>query len=168
MKLTLAHNKQPHSLTVERAEDGFDIESEGTHASAQVLSVSAPRITFLYNGKVVTARVANDGKNQWVHVNGKTFVFERKEENTRHSQTRSAHEGAGSGVILAPMPGQVRAVLVQQGDTVTEGQPLVLLEAMKMELKVSAPHAGTVTKLLVTEGQSVEREQILGEITSNA
>jgi biotin carboxyl carrier protein len=62
------------------------------------------------------------------------------------------------------MPGQVRAVNVSEGDAVTKGQTLLILEAMKMEIRVQSPQTGTVKKLFVEQGQSVEREQILVEI----
>ena len=62
------------------------------------------------------------------------------------------------------MPGQVRAVNVSEGDAVTKGQTLLVLEAMKMEIRVHAPRDGVVKKLLVKQGQTVEREQILIEI----
>lgn len=59
------------------------------------------------------------------------------------------------------MPGQVRAVNVQPGDSVTKGQVLVVLEAMKMEIRLQAPFEGQVLAVDVTLGQTVEREQIL-------
>jgi biotin carboxyl carrier protein len=64
------------------------------------------------------------------------------------------------------MPGQVRAVNVSEGDSVTKGQTLLLLEAMKMEIRVQAPSDGIVKKLFVKQGQTVEREQILIEVES--
>jgi biotin carboxyl carrier protein len=63
------------------------------------------------------------------------------------------------------MPGQVRAVLVNVGDSVEKGQALALLEAMKMEIKIAAPHAGKVAQVLVQVGQVVERGQQLFEIS---
>lgn len=68
---------------------------------------------------------------------------------------------AGSGGISAPMPGTVLQVLVAQGDKVEEGQPLLVLEAMKMENNITAPSAGTVTAIAVSQGQSVESGQHL-------
>ncbi|GIL16141.1 MAG: hypothetical protein BroJett039_13140 [Chloroflexota bacterium] len=165
MKLFYKNNAQSHTLEVERAGDDFEIAVNGARTRVQVISFAPPRITFLYNGKIVTARVMRDGRRRWAHVDGATFALERAEPNTARAQTHAAREGAGSGIVIAPMPGQVRAVLVQAGDAVTAGQPLALLEAMKMELKVSAPHDGIVSKVYVTQGQSVEREQILMEVT---
>jgi biotin carboxyl carrier protein len=62
------------------------------------------------------------------------------------------------------MPGVVLEVLVGQGDYVERGQTLVLLEAMKMELRISAPCAGYVRRVHCTEGQVIERGQKLVEI----
>ncbi len=61
-----------------------------------------------------------------------------------------------AGALVAPMPGTIIALHVDVGDTVEAGQPLVLLEAMKMEHAVAAPTAGRVTEVGVTPGQQVE------------
>jgi biotin carboxyl carrier protein len=62
------------------------------------------------------------------------------------------------------MPGQVRAVNVGEGEAVTKSQTLLVLEAMKMEIRIHAPQDGVVKKLFVQQGQIVEREQALIEI----
>jgi len=74
----------------------------------------------------------------------------------------AAREGGNS--LEAAMPGQVREVLVKEGDSVEKGQALALLEAMKMEIRVTAPKAGKVAKVLIITGQVVERGQRLFEI----
>lgn len=64
---------------------------------------------------------------------------------------------ADSGVcVTAPMPGNILKVSVNVGDRVTEGQVLVILEAMKMENEIMAPCAGTVTQVLVSKGSAVD------------
>lgn len=63
---------------------------------------------------------------------------------------------AGGTPIPSPLPGTVLKLQVAVGDTVAEGQPLLLLEAMKMENPINAPKAGTVTQILVSAGQSVQ------------
>ncbi|MBX7496930.1 acetyl/propionyl/methylcrotonyl-CoA carboxylase subunit alpha [Qipengyuania sp. 6B39] len=68
---------------------------------------------------------------------------------------------AADGAILAPMPGKVIAVDVAEGDAVTAGQRLMVLEAMKMEHALTAPFDGTVTELSASEGGQVQVEAVL-------
>jgi acetyl/propionyl-CoA carboxylase alpha subunit len=78
-------------------------------------------------------------------------------------RSRRGAERAASGVqrILAPMPGKVLRVLVQAGQEVAVRQPLVVVEAMKMENELSSPKAGTVKEIGVTEGTLVEAGRLL-------
>jgi len=73
----------------------------------------------------------------------------------RRSASASAAVAAGSGKVAVPMQGTIVKVLVAVGDTVESGQPLCVLEAMKMENNINADKAGTVTEVKVTPGQSV-------------
>ncbi|KAB2972878.1 acetyl/propionyl/methylcrotonyl-CoA carboxylase subunit alpha [Streptomyces sp. SS1-1] len=79
------------------------------------------------------------------------------------SLTGAAHTGADS--LTAPMPGTVTVVKVAVGDEVTAGQSLLVVEAMKMEHVISAPHAGTVAELDVTPGTTVAMDQVLAVVT---
>lgn len=65
------------------------------------------------------------------------------------------------GSLLAPMPGSVVAVRAAVGEEVTEGQPILVMEAMKMQHTIAAPYAGTVTELAASEGQQVEAGTVL-------
>lgn len=72
--------------------------------------------------------------------------------------SENRHAGASAGGdsdLVAQFPGKVRKILVQAGATVREGDPLVLVEAMKMEFSIKAPSAGKVSRVLVTEGQQL-------------
>jgi 3-methylcrotonyl-CoA carboxylase alpha subunit len=73
--------------------------------------------------------------------------------------------GAGAAASLtAPMPGTVVKVLVEEGQEVKEGQLLLVLEAMKMEQPVSAPHAGVIHSLPFGEGSLVPGGAVLAEV----
>ncbi|WP_398858547.1 MULTISPECIES: acetyl-CoA carboxylase biotin carboxyl carrier protein subunit [Streptomyces] len=63
------------------------------------------------------------------------------------------------------MPGTVTVVKAAVGDTVTAGQSLLVVEAMKMEHVIAAPHDGTVTELDVTPGSTVAMDQVLAVVT---
>ncbi len=72
--------------------------------------------------------------------------------------------GSPGASLTAPMPGTVVKVLVGEGDEVDEGQPLLVLEAMKMEQTVAAPHAGRVASIPFGEGELVPGGAVLAEI----
>ena len=76
----------------------------------------------------------------------------------------SGAAAAGSGAILAPMPGKVIAVDVAEGDRVAAGQRLMVLEAMKMEHALTAPFDGTVTELSAATGGQVQVEAVLAVV----
>jgi 3-methylcrotonyl-CoA carboxylase alpha subunit len=76
----------------------------------------------------------------------------------------AGHHGAHDGDILSPMPGRIIAVEVAQGQTVTKGQKLLTLEAMKMEHSLTAPFDGVVTELNAEAGAQVQVEALLVRI----
>ncbi|MCC7385332.1 MAG: acetyl-CoA carboxylase biotin carboxyl carrier protein subunit [Deltaproteobacteria bacterium] len=62
----------------------------------------------------------------------------------------------GPQLITSPMPGKVVKVLVAPGDAITEGQALVIIEAMKMENEIRAPTSGKIARVFTAAGQTVE------------
>ncbi|MEV0262043.1 biotin carboxylase N-terminal domain-containing protein [Streptomyces sp. NPDC050617] len=80
-------------------------------------------------------------------------------------EARGAAAGAHAGALTAPMPGTVTVVKAAVGDEVTAGQSLLVVEAMKMEHVIAAPHDGRVTELEVTAGSTVAMDQVLAVVT---
>ncbi len=124
---------------------------------AEVLHEGNGKLDLLIDGKHITAFVSFEKTKRWVTVHGQTFVL------TKSSGARKGGHGGqqAAGELIAPMPGQIRTVNVSEGETVTKGQTLLVLEAMKMEIRVHAPFDGVVSSISVKVGQTVEREQIL-------
>ena len=102
--------------------------------------------------------VSSDMAKRWVTINGHTAMLTK----TSGAKQGVRHDHAGG--LIAPMPGQVRSVAVGVGDIVKKGQTLLTMEAMKMEIRIQALKDGTVKTLHVSQGQTVEREQILIEM----
>jgi biotin carboxyl carrier protein len=91
-----------------------------------------------------------DGESYTVEVHGTT-----RSRPARRAPSRR------SGDVPAPMPGLLVDVRVADGATVTAGQPLIIIEAMKMQMEIRAPHGGTVRRVHVAPGQEVAQGQVL-------
>ncbi len=105
-------------------------------------------------GAPFRATVTREGVDAWVSVGGRTVrILEA---------TRSAGHGTGHGGGLeAPMPGKVMRVICAPGDAVTQGETLVVVEAMKMEHAVKSPRDGVVAEVRVEQGALVSPGQPL-------
>ena len=101
------------------------------------------------------ARIVTSVVGDTVYVAGGSFAF------VVPPRFVSPDDAGRAGSTVAPMPGRVIAVLVAAGDTVAAGQPLLTMEAMKMEHQVVAPFAGTVTEVFVQAGQQLDGGQPL-------
>jgi biotin carboxyl carrier protein len=83
----------------------------------------------------------------------------------RDLEAAVARPASADGRVKAPIPGLITRVLVGAGDHVAVGQPLLVLEAMKMENEIRAPRAGVVSRLDMVAGQAVALHEVLAEIT---
>jgi acetyl-CoA/propionyl-CoA carboxylase biotin carboxyl carrier protein len=109
-----------------------------------------------------------DGAAVHVDVDGQSFEFELApaptvEDAVRHA---SAAGGEGASVLTAPMPGRVIAVRAAEGASVTAHQPVIIIEAMKMEHAVVAPLGGRLVRVHVAEGEQVRRGDVLAEVAA--
>jgi acetyl/propionyl-CoA carboxylase alpha subunit len=134
----------------------YSLSLDGQQQHVELLQSSNGRLDLVIDDQHAAAYVTAEGQTRWVTVNGRTFRLTKK---SRSARPAGGHDG--SSELAAPMPGQVRAVNIQPGDSVTKGQVLVVLEAMKMEIRLQAPFDGQVSAVDATLGQTVEREQIL-------
>jgi acetyl-CoA/propionyl-CoA carboxylase biotin carboxyl carrier protein len=147
--------------------------------------------TWGIGGEVVEAITGGAGAPAQSRLDGRDLVIDTEEGSTRYAwavagdtvwlgrqgdawaltQLRETIDstgavGPGTGRLTSPMPGTVLAVHVSPGETVDPGQPLLVVEAMKMEHVISAPSAGTVTEVLVKPGDPVVLDQPLAVVES--
>jgi 3-methylcrotonyl-CoA carboxylase alpha subunit len=96
-----------------------------------------------------------------VEWRGRSYRLERRRPVRVEDVARDRGGGGDSGVLTAPMPGRIVKLAVQPGAQVAQNQPLLVLEAMKMEHVVEAPHAGSVAEIHVHEGDQVSAGALL-------
>jgi 3-methylcrotonyl-CoA carboxylase alpha subunit len=139
-------NGSQHELNVER--DGSRVRAGDLELEVRRLSdheaeiriggrswvvpyvIEGTRVSFSFDGEIYTADVTDKG-----------------------ARTRARHRDHS---MSAPMPGLVLKILAKQGDVVTKGAPLIVLEAMKMEHLIVATHDGTVSAVNCREGEMVQ------------
>jgi acetyl-CoA/propionyl-CoA carboxylase biotin carboxyl carrier protein len=107
---------------------------------------------------------AIDGDSLWLGRNGDGWRLTELRETVDHSRLSAS----GAGTLRSPMPGTVLAVYVGPGETVRPGQPLMTVEAMKMEHVIAASLDGTVGEILVNVGDSVRLDQALAVVNPSA
>ncbi len=108
--------------------------------------------------------VVEERDNIWqVLMKGELYSVHVQDERAyRLAQARSSDVGSsGDATIRSPMPGLIVAVPVAEGDVVTKGDKVVILESMKMENELRAAGDGVVSRILVAKGDSVEKGQDL-------
>ncbi|MCW2670414.1 MAG: accC [Frankiales bacterium] len=119
------------------------------------------RVQVTLAGRTSTWHTALDAGQVWVGAGGSAWALHEQPRSLRADDTHAHH-----GDVTSPMPGSVIAVHAGEGDSVTKGQPLVVVEAMKMEHTLTAPLDGTVEQLLVRVGQQVKVDELLVTVTA--
>jgi biotin carboxyl carrier protein len=151
---------QVFEIALDRQGEAYRVSVDGQAYAVEVLDTQPGELSLRFAGRPLTLYWAMDGGDKWVSLNGCTYRLERPSPRG----ARASAESGSAEAVRAPMPAKVRAVQVDQGDAVTQGQTLLLLEAMKMEIRIKAPAAGRVARLLVSPGQTVDKDQLLIEI----
>ena len=125
------------------------------------------RVLLRIGGRVRVARIAQSSPQEFlIEIGGRQIPVRADDEITARALYQRAATGASTGPVklLAPMPGTVVNVLVDEGETVAKGQPVFVIEAMKMQNELAAPIAGTIQGLRAQAGQALEARALLCEI----
>jgi len=148
-------------VDVERLADGrFRVLVAGEEKPRELSVLHAgPRAAVLSERRVLELFGATPRELTAGHTRTRLSVTERSVSSARE------HGGsAGDTAVRAPMPGRVLKLLVAPGQAVKSGERVAVVEAMKMENELLAQRAGTVKRVLVREGDTVERNAVLLEL----
>jgi len=144
------------------AEDQITVNGE--RLSIDFRSVSGqPIYSLIVNGQSHEAYVQPTEAGLEVLLQGQLHIVEVEDERQRKLRESSGGPVLHSGEynLRAPMPGMIVAVPVVEGQAVTKGQDLIILESMKMQNELKAPRDGTVGRVRVRTGDRVEHKQVL-------
>ena len=150
-----------HDLEIVRERDGgYAAHVDGREHRIEIEELGRDAIRFRINGVMESARFLRDRDRLYIQYRGGTLAVR---DLTRSAPALAASTGS-DGKVRAAMNGRVVAVLVKQGERVEAGQPVMTLEAMKMEHVHAAPIAGTISAIDVVEGEQVTTGKIVAEI----
>jgi pyruvate carboxylase subunit B len=153
---------------VEVVLDGETVTVDGRPVAARLVSVPGTPVRLLTLGDTVHRVVANrrGGRGAYVlSVEGWRVEVEALDERTRAiREMQRASRPTGPAPLVAPMPGLIVRVHCAVGDVVEAGQPLVVMEAMKMENELKASAGGTIRAVHGTPGQAVDKGALLVEL----
>jgi biotin carboxyl carrier protein len=154
--------------TVKIEERTFEVEINDLHSRPIIALVDGTPIEVWpennTNGRSTSPRSAPASAGTGTAAPGARPSAPTPKPAASAAQVASAATGNGSAkTLLAPIPGTIVAVLVQPGDTVSVGQEVCTLEAMKMKNAIRATRAGTIGRVHVQTGQTVKHHEVLVE-----
>jgi geranyl-CoA carboxylase alpha subunit len=154
-----------HDVEVGRERDGGHyVGLENTLYRIEIDGLDSDTIRISRNGHAESFKWSRDGDRLYILHNGVTLAVR---DLTRAAPAAAAATGS-DGKVRAAMNGRVVAVLVKPGERVETGQPVMTLEAMKMEHVHTAPISGTISAIDVVEGEQVTTGKIVVEIEAEA
>ena len=167
MKLLAEIADAKHELTIQR---------DGSHVAAQIdgrafeLEAHAPRAgvyLLLIEGRVYHCRVDSAPEKRGsleVTIGNSSFTLKLADPKRLSSAAQAGAHTDGTAQIVAPMPGKVVRVLVEEGEEVEAGAGVVIVEAMKMQNELKAPKAGKVITIKTSAGVTVNAGDVLAVV----
>ena len=136
-------------IRLEYEGDTLDVALSAAPVKGRTLSARLGEDTFILDGMATSGRIVTEAESVIVFSDGRASRFSLPRPD-------AAADGADAGgLVKAPMPGKVLSLNVAEGDTVTKGQKLLVLEAMKMEHALAAPRDGVIASVSIAAGDQV-------------
>ena len=160
--MKLATGEQTRELLVRTSGSRINVTAGEDQYELNLVSAANGRACIIAQGVRQVCRYHRLGDHLYLQAFGQTLAL----RDLTH-QPASGAVSSGSGHIKATMDGALIEVLVERGQSVKQGDMLVILEAMKMEHPVRADRDGTIANLAVGKGDQVKRNQLLAEISAD-
>ncbi|VAX07322.1 Methylcrotonyl-CoA carboxylase biotin-containing subunit [hydrothermal vent metagenome] len=154
--LTFIDHDEKRDVMVAYSPDEFCLTIEGKSLDVKILQHTDVTLDLMVDGQKISAKVIQNGQDLTLFYNGTVSYL-------HHflAGAEGEDDSGGSGVIVTPMPGKVTQIMINDGDHAARGQPLMILEAMKMEHTIKAQVAGKIEGFSLNVGDQVSDGEIL-------
>ena len=154
-------NETTHCVTPVRRDDRMTLDIDGQEVNARISWQGKYQCQLEMNGVTHTVYAAQDDKKLFIHFAGRVWELDIFDEFSE----AGAGGGSAEGLMKAPMPGVVVEINVKPGQSVEEGQTLMLIESMKLQMEIKAKVSGVVKQLGVDgPGAGFDKGSVLAEI----
>jgi biotin carboxyl carrier protein len=164
MDQTLLHDNEHVNITVERSGGKIFAVFNDKKYEISNYHQNNHEISFEVKGKPYRFFAARNNEAVYIYCNGTHYVFE-EERQQEFSPLNQKSGNSGGDFVASPMPGTIIKIQCAEGEAINEYDPLVIVEAMKMENILRSPVSGNVAKINNQEGDLVEAGKPIVEIS---
>ena len=155
MELSIYYKGKEKKISINGKEEKYTVTIDNKKVTYEAELIDTHTLSLLHNGTSLRARIVDSGSKKSILINGVEYIFEEEREK-EIDYTQKGKSKVLENIIKSPMPGSVVKLNVKEGDTVKEGDILIIVEAMKMENELRASGNMVVKKIHVKEGEQVE------------
>lgn len=139
------------------------LEDKSTNYEYDLRPIGNDRYFFRLNGKSSLVQIYRNNEKYNVIIEGEVFEIRVEDERMRtlRELVQKASQTSGEQIITAPIPGLITGIKIKEGDQISPGDSLFVLEAMKMENEIKSPYVGSIKKIMINKGAAVEKDQKL-------
>jgi acetyl/propionyl-CoA carboxylase alpha subunit len=149
-----------------RVNNKYDFILEGNEKGIDIIEIKDGIFHIIKDNKSYNAEVLKANKEEKtfvIRVNGNKYTVQLKDKYDELLEKMGMSNASSKKVkeVKAPMPGLVVDVRVKEGDTVKQGDGLLVLQAMKMENIIKSPAEGSIKKVHIKKGDAIEKNQVM-------
>jgi biotin carboxyl carrier protein len=148
-------------LELERAETGWQCRLNDREVKIDAVLTRRDVLSVLIDGKAYEIKREHTAADTHLWVGSVRYLAELRDPRSLRGRRGTGADEKGAKKLLAPMPGKVVRMLVDQGQAVEAGQSILIVEAMKMQNEIKSPKKGTVQKIVAVEGGTVNAGDVL-------
>jgi len=152
---------QPHRVELEKADGRWECRFDGREINVDAVLARRDVLSMLVDGHSYEIKREQTPTDLHMWVGSTRYGVELHDPRSLQSRRAAAGDEKGPRKLVAPMPGRIVRVLVEEQAEVEAGQGIVVVEAMKMQNEIKSPKKGTVQKMLATPGAAVNAGDVL-------